>query len=361
MKCKYCNAEVAQNARFCTTCGKDLSIFDKCVNCGELIESNESVCPHCGAEQPPQKEVERNRAKKWLCFVLIVVVVLTLIGGGYWFYSQAPTANQPQASAETDSIEVTTDSYDIHSVDGIKARLNDIFTKALNMPDDAVVSKYFSQDFKQLYNQVEKIDATLDGPGFWNGSIWDGRQDNNPNTFEIVRISISSPTDANFDVNLIFDDGNVHSENKVSMSLLFEDGNWYIDDNLTMDMKNSMREYIKEDANNKDYSTFFVDKIFKGGGNGGGNGIEMTISFLDNNQCLCESDWYRAYSSPKTCKGTYSVDGEKVVVRCKVDDIDYEFDFNIRDGGSIISFSHSDPEMEGSMRNDFMSLELQNR
>lgn len=280
MKCKYCNAEVAQNARFCTTCGKDLSIFDKCVNCGELIESNESVCPHCGAEQPPQKEVERNRAKKWLWFVLIVVVVLTLIGGGYWFYSQAPTANQPQASAETDSIEVTTDSYDIHSVDGIKARLNDIFTKALNMPDDAVVSKYFSQDFKQLYNQVEKIDATLDGPGFWNGSIWDGRQDNNPNTFEIVRISISSPTDANFDVNLIFDDGNVHSENKVSMSLLFENGNWFIDD-IDMQLKESMKEYVSESETTSGNTTISCG-TYSMAGKVSDYGIHMIIEIEDS-------------------------------------------------------------------------------
>lgn len=372
MKCKYCNAEVAQNARFCTTCGKDLSIFDKCVNCGELIERNESICPYCGTEQPHEEQFEqdRSRSKKWLWLVLIASVAL-IIGGGYWFFHNDGALlgkNVDNSTVEVDAADTTAIEIDIHSTEGITSRIYDIYINGFKMGEDEAVNKYFSEELRTLYKEIDEIDTNRDDKGFWEGNIWDGGQDGNPTDVEVVNVEKSSSTVAVSDVEISYHRGEYHSANKFSIILVFENSNWYIDDNLTLDMKNRMKEYINrmreynnEDANNKDYSTFFVDKIFKGGGNGYGNGIEMTISFLDNNQCLCESDWYRAYSSPKTYKGTYSVDGEKVVVRCKVDDIDYEFDFNIRDGGSIISFSHSDPEMEGSIRNDFMSLELQNR
>ena len=81
MKCKYCNAEVAPNARFCTTCGGDLSKFDKCVNCGEYIDKGISVCPHCRTEQPHEEkvEVEKSSSKKWL---LVLPLIVLLVGAG---------------------------------------------------------------------------------------------------------------------------------------------------------------------------------------------------------------------------------------------------------------------------------------
>ena len=71
MKCKYCNAEVQPNARFCTSCGGDLSKFDKCVNCGEFIDKGESTCPHCRTEQPQPVLSEKGGSKKWLLIIVI--------------------------------------------------------------------------------------------------------------------------------------------------------------------------------------------------------------------------------------------------------------------------------------------------
>ena len=85
MKCKYCNAEVTPNARFCTTCGGDLSKFDKCVNCGEFIDKGKSTCPHCGTQQPHEEKVEVkvNGSKKWL---LILPIIVLLVGVGTWYF-----------------------------------------------------------------------------------------------------------------------------------------------------------------------------------------------------------------------------------------------------------------------------------
>ena len=134
------------------------------------------------------------------------------------------------------------------------------------------------------------------------------------------------------------------------MTLVFENGNWFIDENNDMRFKERMKEYVNDNANNNDSLTSFVNKIYKGSGNGGGIGTKMTISFLDNNKCLCESDWYQSFSSPKTFQGTYSIDGDKLLVRCKVD---------VKSNGRVIEFNNSDPDVGGTMGNDIMSLELQ--
>lgn len=103
-----------------------------------------------------------------------------------------------------------------------------------------------------------------------------------------------------------------------------------------------------------------IGKVYKGSGDGGGLYTEMKISFLDNHKCICVSDWCQAYSSPKSIKGNYEVKNNQVVVNCKDNDgKEYKFEFDIKSNGRVIEFNHSDPEMGGTMGNDFMSLEIQ--
>ena len=84
MKCKYCNADIEQDAQFCPSCGKDLSKFNKCIKCGELLDCDTVFCPHCGTEQPHEEKVEvkENGFKKWL---LIISVIVLLLGAGAWY------------------------------------------------------------------------------------------------------------------------------------------------------------------------------------------------------------------------------------------------------------------------------------
>ncbi len=294
MKCKYCESELKPGAKFCPYCGKEVLEFDVCINCGKQIKVGASFCPHCGKnqhevniepepiesepsdevveniEQPykevvnqqvpqdistpePQEEVladtiepyaEKQSSKKWVFIIVAVLLVGILGGGGYYFMS-----NKSESSfivQEMDSIAEVSDSVisDIHSVKGIKSRLNEILSQALKMYDDEAVNKFFSQNFIQLYSQVKKNDATLDEPGFWCGSIWDGSQDDEPNGYEIVSVSTSSPTEAYVDVNLTSDYEGRHSERKMSMSLVFENENWFIDDILDFRYKDEMKKYI---------------------------------------------------------------------------------------------------------------------
>lgn len=249
MKCKYCHAELAPNARFCTSCGADMSKLNKCIRCGEFIEKGEATCPYCGMEQP-QIFPSESGTKKGL-WILFAILLLCAIGGvGYYFVNKKCGSDTNIVAPDTFEANAASEEteYDIHSVDGIKVRLNEIFTKALDMQEDEAVNKYFSQEFRQLYKKVEEIDdmlGELNEHGFWDGNIWDGGQDGLPNAFEIVGLSTSSSTLAFFEVNLSHNYKEYHSENKVSMSLVFENGNWFIDDNSKGRYKDQMKEYIE--------------------------------------------------------------------------------------------------------------------
>lgn len=109
MKCKYCNADIEQDAQFCPNCGKDLSKFNKCIKCGELLDSDTVFCPHCGTEQPHEEkdEVKGNGFKKWL---LILPIIVLLVGAGAWYlfsdgFSFGDSSNVVVAeSVDSDSI-----------------------------------------------------------------------------------------------------------------------------------------------------------------------------------------------------------------------------------------------------------------
>jgi len=202
MKCKYCDTELKQGAKFCPNCGEEVKVYDVCISCGEQIKIGAKFCPHCGAnqeevieptqqinsvnaEQPQenndfpvqhegvtivtdrQEELvntlqpyeKEGSSKKWL-WIIVVVLLLGVIGS-YFFMNGNSTKSQP-AIVDTDSIEEVVDSEeatDIHSVEGIKAGLTEILAKGMSMPEKDAVKKYFSKEFQEIYFKVEDYDT----------------------------------------------------------------------------------------------------------------------------------------------------------------------------------------------------------
>ena len=106
MKCKYCNADIEQDAQFCPNCGKDLSKLNKCVKCGELLDNETAFCPHCGAEQPHEEIVEVTKSsKKWLCGA-ICIVLLAIVGGGIYYFTQDGFTNNAADNQEKTENEI---------------------------------------------------------------------------------------------------------------------------------------------------------------------------------------------------------------------------------------------------------------
>ncbi len=382
MKCIYCHAEIEQDAQFCTNCGKNLSKFNRCVNCGELLDRDTVFCPYCGTEQKKEEEViespkesiqesqqedlantlqpyEETKSKKGIWILLAILLLCVIAGAGYYFFDKSSGNDSYVAASDTIAVDDGSAEYDIHSVEGVKARLNEIFKQALNMPDDAIVNKYFSEDFRALYKKVDEVDSNSSGEkGFWEGNILDGSQEVITG-FKIGNVYNLSNKTANADVSTIYDHEDFHSEYVQHYALVFENGNWFIDENNDCYYKEKMKEYVERVTKDEDSPTSFVGKVYKGSGNGGGLYTEMTISFIDDNQCTCVSDWYQAYSSPKTLKGQYEIKNNTVVVKCKDGDTEFLFEFEMKSNGRILEFDHSDPDMEGTIGNDYMSLEVQ--
>ncbi len=87
MKCKFCRAEIEHDAQFCTNCGKDLSIFDKCVKCGELLDSDTVFCPYCGTEQPRHEDLEDSEESSSYKKIFVAVLGVLLLGGLCYYLS----------------------------------------------------------------------------------------------------------------------------------------------------------------------------------------------------------------------------------------------------------------------------------
>ena len=288
MKCIHCNTELKEGAIFCPNCGKEVTEMNVCINCGEYIKSGAPFCPHCGANQheeqveteSPKPEVkqiveqpkedvqieqqetlqetqreestdtpiiyEEKKSKKGIWIILTILLLCAIAGAGYYFFDKG-NGNDSYVSA-SDTIAVDDDSaeYDIHSVEGVEARLNEIFTQALNMSDDAIVNNYFSEEFRALYKKVDEVDSNSgDEIGFWQGNILDGSQETMTG-FKIGKVYNLSDKTANADVSTVYDYENSHSEYVQHYVLVFENGNWFIDENNDWHFKESMKEYINE-------------------------------------------------------------------------------------------------------------------
>ena len=108
MKCKYCQAEIEQDAQFCTNCGKDLSNLPRCVKCGEILDDGSEFCPCCGTKQPKQESPQIEKAKGKTKFWIVggIIAILIIIGCGLFYYSQTKDNNE---QTESDSTAVVTE------------------------------------------------------------------------------------------------------------------------------------------------------------------------------------------------------------------------------------------------------------
>ena len=60
MKCSKCNAEIADDAKFCPVCGAKVEPESKCPNCGEKLEDGAKFCTKCGTKIDNCNEGKEN-------------------------------------------------------------------------------------------------------------------------------------------------------------------------------------------------------------------------------------------------------------------------------------------------------------
>lgn len=175
---------------------------------------------------------DEKKKMPYLLIIGIIVVGLIIIGA---LFSNSNQSGQNNDVTLTDSV-LSVDSVvvDIKSSEYVKKYLEDILNKAIKIPEERAVEKYFTKDFIRLYKEVENFDKENVEPGdlgFWNFSLWTGGQDGDLDSVSVLEIPMINQSNASAIVQYLITFGK-YDESKTSteFSLLFEDNEWRIDD-----------------------------------------------------------------------------------------------------------------------------------
>lgn len=176
---------------------------------------------------------ESDEKKKTPYIIIGIIVVGFVIIGALFSNSNQSEQNTDVVLADSvlsvDSVEM-----DIKSPEFVKAYLEEILNKAIKIPEERAVEKYFTKDFIRLYKEVENFDKENIEPGnigFWDFSLWTGGQDGDLDSVSVLEIPMINKRNATVIVQYLITFGK-YDESKTSteFSLLFEDNEWRIDD-----------------------------------------------------------------------------------------------------------------------------------
>lgn len=179
MKCKYCNAEIEQDAQFCPNCGKDLSNFDKCVKCGELLDQDAAFCPHCGTELPHY--VENHGSRKWIWLLGIIVLLGIVCCGSYYFINNKNQnslyAQETNSDKETDDTEMMQNEEIASFVGRFYVYYIDNYPNILSIKEE-IAKNYLTKDYSDKYLSYmtgnNKIDILAASTVYFDGKDFGG-------------------------------------------------------------------------------------------------------------------------------------------------------------------------------------------
>ena len=115
----YCNAQMADESKFCGECGKEYPQGNTCPHCGARVYEGDAFCQNCGRNLTDGSYASSDYGEKSsmdymkillssLIGIVIGLVILALVGGswyGYNAYSEYTAAKQAREKFVADSIE----------------------------------------------------------------------------------------------------------------------------------------------------------------------------------------------------------------------------------------------------------------
>lgn len=271
--CYYCGAKIEDDADFCTECGNELPDCT-CPQCGADVRDGDNFCQNCGYDlindvgvevednddssiNPSEYEEISPKSKKLLP-IIIGLLVLVLIGGGWYFYNSNKFPVQ-QETTPRDSISETVDKSsttvedeisDVHSEEYIKHRLQQICNEVPSTSVATIINSFFSDSFKQRYKAVcsKYGSEDNDGMGFFGLYFWSGGgvQDNEIQSINALKVENKTDLSALATVQDVIINENEEYKRTKQVKLVFENGDWFIDD--INNHKSGMTEYLNEDT-----------------------------------------------------------------------------------------------------------------
>lgn len=268
-KCYYCGVEIDDDADFCTECGNELPDCT-CPQCGADVRDDDNFCQNCGYDllndegvevddEPGDgvvdtlEEAKESPKSKIIVPIVVGIIALALISGWYFWKSTNDTTETKElvstdaATVDTDSLVVDEDISDVHSEAFIKKRMKEICKAIYSIGEEKVVEKFFSSDFRKLYNTITTLEKSgKGGEGLWySGGFFDGSSEG-VDSMSVGQIHSIDKDYATVD----FISHNGTYKNPLQAILVLEDGNWYVD-NICNRMSD-MSEYIDSMMDNND-------------------------------------------------------------------------------------------------------------
>lgn len=111
-KCIHCGAQIADDSRFCSECGKEITQANVCPHCGASVGEGDAFCQNCGKslnEAPSsetityEEEQPKSGLKKYLPYILGGILLLGIIG---YFSSKSSNEGNNNPSLVADSVSV---------------------------------------------------------------------------------------------------------------------------------------------------------------------------------------------------------------------------------------------------------------
>lgn len=253
-RCIHCGAQITEDSRFCSECGKEIPQDSVCPHCGASVGESDAFCQNCGKRlnesrnsEPITYEEEQPYSgfKKYLPYIIGAFVLLGIIG----YFSSKDSSNQNNS---TNAVVADSTSTEIEASVGqlakeqITKRLKEIFDDVVKGRAQDCDERFFSSDFKRIYKEVEDIDERYNqgGVGFWDSGFWDMSQDNIGMSIVVNDVYDIKDNEAiaNVTFSIKYYGGTTEPHNE-DIKVILEDGKWVLDD--LHGYKKQMKEYIE--------------------------------------------------------------------------------------------------------------------
>ena len=116
-KCPYCGAQIADDSRFCSECGKEYPQGSVCPHCGASVGEGDVFCQNCGKSLNEsrngesityEEELPKSGFKKCLPYIIGAIILVAICGGGWYGYKEYSAYTEKKIAREkfvADSLE----------------------------------------------------------------------------------------------------------------------------------------------------------------------------------------------------------------------------------------------------------------
>ena len=181
--CPNCNAQIADDSRFCSECGKEITQANVCPHCGASVGEGDAFCQNCG-KKPTDTHIEANEVvyegekksgfKKYLPYIVGAFVLLAIIG---YFGSKDSKGSDDSAEANLTTIDSTTIGQ-VVSKQEIICDLKDIVEFQNLMQGCSGLTSQAKSNYQKAKHSIEAIakrnDFTIYEYHYVNGDLGQG-------------------------------------------------------------------------------------------------------------------------------------------------------------------------------------------